>query len=44
VLREVFTKKQLTSVARPYTRPTQTSLFGEPGRAEGEVDLILSPS
>lgn len=44
VLKEIFREKTLTSVARPYTRPTQTSLFGDPGRAEGEVDLILRPS
>jgi hypothetical protein len=44
VLKDVFTKKRLTSVARPYTRPTQTSLFGNAGRAEGEVDLILGAS
>lgn len=43
-LLDVFPRKRLTRQPRPYTRPTQTSLFG-PTRFEssGEVDLILRP-
>jgi hypothetical protein len=44
VLGDVFPSKRLRKVPRPYSRPTQTRLFGHPAnRHEGEVDLILYP-
>jgi hypothetical protein len=42
VLREVFPRHHLRQEARPYTRPTQTSLFGDVGMKAGEVDLVMT--
>jgi hypothetical protein len=42
VLREVFPYHHLTQEMRPYTRPTQTSLFGDTGIKPGEVDLVMT--
>jgi hypothetical protein len=43
VLRDVFVKKRMRAVLRPFTAPTQTSLFGDAPTNSGEIDLILSP-
>ncbi len=43
VLKEVFPDKKLRSEVKPFTRPTQTRLFGDHAVKEGEVDLILLP-
>ncbi|MEX2375059.1 MAG: DNA methyltransferase [Dehalococcoidia bacterium] len=44
VLREVFPNKRSRSYQRPYSRPTQTSLFGDRREKAGEVDLVLYPT
>jgi hypothetical protein len=41
VLREVFPTRQLCYKYRPYTRPTQTTLFGHAEPSIGEMDLIV---
>jgi hypothetical protein len=41
VLREVFPSRQLHYRFRPYTRPTQTKLFGHAEPKMGEVDLVV---
>lgn len=41
-LREVFPRHHLTQELRPYSRPTQTSLFGDSGIKAGEVDLVMT--
>jgi hypothetical protein len=41
VLAEVFPKKRMRAVARPFSKPTQTSLFGPEPEVSGEIDLIL---
>jgi hypothetical protein len=43
VLKEVFPDKKVRSEIKPFSRPTQTRLFGDHAMKEGEVDLILSP-
>jgi len=43
VLQNVFPGHQLHMTPRPYTRPTQTSLFGDVEKKAGEVDLIMTP-
>jgi hypothetical protein len=43
VLKEVFPQKRFRSEVKPFNRPTQTRLFGDHAKKEGEVDLILSP-
>ncbi|MDD5198718.1 MAG: DNA methyltransferase [Terrimicrobiaceae bacterium] len=43
VLREVFPEKRMRTFSRPFTTPTQTSLFGDVPDDTGEVDLILKP-
>ena len=43
VLREVFPDKRIRAVSRPFTTPTQTTLFGDAPEDTGEVDLILKP-
>lgn len=40
---DVFPKKTIKRVAKPFERPTQTRLFGDHSEKEGEVDLILLP-
>ncbi len=40
-LRRVFPNHRVTRRLRPFSRPTQTSLFGDRARKVGEVDLIL---
>ena len=41
-LTEVFPLHNLKQVAQPYTRPTQTRLFGPSQPRAGEMDLILT--
>lgn len=41
-LREVFPGHQLVTQTQPYSKPTQTQLFGDAGVKAGEVDIILS--
>ena len=43
VLCEVFPEKRMRAVSRPFTTPTQTSLFGDAPEDTGEIDLILKP-
>ena len=43
VLRDVFPDHQLRHRSRPYSRPTQTHLFGYVEPRVGEIDLILTP-
>jgi len=40
---QAFPNKQLCEYSRPYSRPTQTALFGDHDPKDGEVDLILLP-
>lgn len=42
VLKKVFPDHHLRCLARPYTRPTQTKLFGQSEPKLGEVDLVLT--
>jgi hypothetical protein len=42
VLREVFHDRQLRYKHRPYTRPTQTNLFGHSEPRIGETDIVLT--
>lgn len=41
VLREVFHKKSLEIVSRPYEKDTQTALFGDKSKKPGEIDIIM---
>ncbi|MFC2066338.1 hypothetical protein ACFLUO_04665 [Chloroflexota bacterium] len=41
VLKQVFPRKKLTVANQPYTKDTQTQLFGTTENMGGEVDLIL---
>ncbi|MET7401187.1 DNA methyltransferase [Dactylosporangium sp. NPDC005572] len=41
-LRSAFPRHAVDQRKRPYTRPTQTSLFGDSSVKAGEVDLILT--
>jgi DNA methylase len=40
-LRELFPNHQLHLRPQPYTRPTQTTLFGDFGEKTGEMDIVL---
>lgn len=42
VLRSVFPRHRMRKEARPYTRPTQTSLFGDSAVKAGEVDIVMT--
>jgi hypothetical protein len=44
VLQSVFPHHRLRQELRPYTRPTQTSLFGDAGLKAGEVDMVMTSS
>jgi hypothetical protein len=44
VLEEVFPRHRLEMRLQPYSRPTQTSLFGDPEKKAGEVDLVMTPA
>ena len=41
-LRQAFPCKKLDCQIKPFTKPTQTHLFGDKTKKDGEVDLILS--
>jgi len=41
ILRRLFPRKEMEIVERPYTKKTQTSLFGDAQVKPGEVDIIL---
>lgn len=41
-LREAFPKWRLRTTARPFSRPTQTALFGDDDEKPGEKDIILT--
>ena len=41
-LREVFPRHQVETQPRPYSKPTQTQLFGDSGVKKGEIDIVLS--
>lgn len=43
VLQDVFPRYRLRAERQPYTRPTQTSLFGDQEKKVGEVDLVMRP-
>jgi hypothetical protein len=42
VLSDVFPKKRIRKILRPFDGPTQTQLFGDYSQKVGEVDIILS--
>jgi hypothetical protein len=42
-LMQAFPDKTIEAVPQPYTRQTQTALFGDDSEKPGEVDLILLP-
>lgn len=42
-LSSAFPAHSLEATDRPYTRPTQTSLFGDSSPKDGEVDLVMVP-
>jgi hypothetical protein len=42
-LTRAFPNHRIRAKARPFTKPTQTSLFGDKATKQGEVDLILQP-
>lgn len=41
ILRRLFPRKEMEIIERPYTKKTQTSLFGDAQAKPGEVDIIL---
>jgi hypothetical protein len=43
VLREAFPSKQVTIVPQPFSRSTQTALFGDKAHKPGEIDILLRP-
>jgi len=43
VLQRIFPDKQIRTIARPFTKPTQTHLFGNKYKEGGEIDIILEP-
>lgn len=42
-LRDSFPDKRLTIVPRPFSKQTQTALFGDKAQKPGEIDIILRP-
>jgi hypothetical protein len=42
-LAAAFPTKRLSAVAQPFRNPTQTRLFGDNRKKDGEIDLILKP-
>jgi hypothetical protein len=42
-LNSAFPAKRVNEVRQPYSRSTQTSLFGDKSTKPGEIDLILTP-
>ncbi|MGH2508318.1 MAG: DNA methyltransferase [Ktedonobacteraceae bacterium] len=43
-LREAFPNYEVHQRPQPYSQPTQTSLFGDFGEKDGEVDIIMASS
>lgn len=43
ILRATFPNKHIEVQERPYSKTTQTSLFGDSSTKPGDVDIILSP-
>ncbi|MEP7336874.1 MAG: DNA methyltransferase [Acidobacteriota bacterium] len=41
VLKDIFPRKTLSVVRRPFLKKTQTALFGDDDKKPGEIDLIL---
>lgn len=44
VLHDCFPRRRIRGLPRPFTRPTQTMLFGDFEKKAGEVDLVLHGS
>lgn len=44
VLQETFPEKCIKIIKRPYSKSTQTALFGDDSKKPGEIDLILRPN
>jgi len=42
-LQSAFPKKHLDVISRPFTRSTQTALFGDKSPKPGEIDIVLRP-
>lgn len=42
-LKEIFPKKKMTEILQPFSRPTQTHLFGDQSKKAGEVDIVMHP-
>jgi len=43
-LKKAFPKKEFEFIARPYSKKTQTSLFGDDEQKPGEIDIIMRPA
>lgn len=43
-LQKAFPAHEMRQELQPYSRPTQTSLFGDSGKKAGEVDIIMAPT
>jgi hypothetical protein len=43
ILKEVFPEKEVTIIPQPFTKSTQTALFGDKSQKPGEIDIILRP-
>lgn len=43
VLQETFPQKRMTLISRPFSKTTQTALYGDKEQKPGEVDIILRP-
>ncbi|MBV9471081.1 MAG: hypothetical protein JOZ57_17730, partial [Abitibacteriaceae bacterium] len=43
VLHDLFPHKQMLVKEQPYSKTTQTSLFGDKSDKPGEIDIILQP-
>jgi hypothetical protein len=41
-LQEIFPTHRLGTTLRPYSRPTQTKLFGDDSAKPGEVDIVMT--
>ncbi len=42
ILKDIFPKKKMKILKRPFSGPTQTALFGDKSPKPGEMDIILS--
>ncbi len=43
ILKEIFPRKSLTVIRRPFLKKTQTFLFGDNEKKPGEIDIVLRP-